>query len=277
MPARVNLAYQYDGSFEGFLSCVFESFEKQEIPSAIFAEEPEQLSFCPVRFVETDQSKALRVLASIPRKISPHAQETVQVCFLSNHPQKELLLLGFLRQGYRFGAAVENRLADPTVNAVMKAVKFVYNESHLINGFLRFSDFGGVLVSIIHPKNFVLPLIQPHFCKRYPNESFFIYDATHKTALAYRPHEWKYLAVDSFTMPEKGEEEAFYRKLWKEYYNTIAVEGRYNPRCRMGHMPKRYWADMTEFQDDSTPAPSPDFLNAVSSAPKIGGSTVKQP
>ena len=56
MPVRVNLAYQYDGSFEGFLSCVFESFEKQEIPSAIFAEEPEQLSLCPVRFIETDRS-----------------------------------------------------------------------------------------------------------------------------------------------------------------------------------------------------------------------------
>ena len=196
---------------------------------------------------------------------------------MSNHPQKEILLLGFLRQGYRFGAAVENRLADPTVNAVMKAVKFVYNESHLIKEFLRFSDFGGVLVSIIHPKNFVLPFIQPHFCGRYPNESFFIYDATHKTALAYRSHEWKYLAVDSFTMPEKGEEEAFYRRLWKQYYNTIAVEGRYNPKCRMGHMPKRYWTDMTEFQDDGEPALSPDFLKTISAVPKIERSTVKRP
>lgn len=89
MPVRVNLAYQYDGSFEGFLSCVFESFEKNEIPSAIFGKEPEQLSFRPVRFVETDQSRALRVLASIPKKISPRAQEIIQICFLSNHPQKE--------------------------------------------------------------------------------------------------------------------------------------------------------------------------------------------
>ena len=260
MPAHINLAYQYDGSFEGFLTCVFESFEKKEIPSAIWGEEPSQLSFCPVRLIETDQSKALRVLASIPKKISPHAQETVQTCFLSNHPQKELYLLRFLRQGYRYGAAVENRLADPVINTVMKMVKFVHNESHLITELLRFSEYGGVLVSIIHPKNFVLPMIQPHICGRFPNESFFIYDANHKIALAYDSREWKYLAIDSFTVPEKGKEESFYRKLWKEYYNTIAVEGRYNPKCRMGHMPKRYWADMTEFQDDDTVNPSPDFL-----------------
>ena len=139
-------------------------------------------------------------------------------------------------------------------------VKFVHNESHLITELLRFSEYGGVLVSIIHPKNFVLPMIQPHFCGRFPNESFFIYDANHKIALAYDSREWKYLAIDSFTVPEKGKEESFYRKLWKEYYNTIAVEGRYNPKCRMGHMPKRYWADMTEFQDDDTVNPSPDFL-----------------
>ena len=78
-------------------------------------------------------------------------------------------------------------------------------------------------------------------------------------------------------MPEKGEEEAFYRRLWKQYYNTIAVEGRYNPKCRMGHMPKRYWTDMTEFQDDSESAPSPDFLKIISAAPKIERSTVKRP
>ncbi len=272
MPARVNLAYQYDGSFAGFLCCVFESFSRREMPAAIYGEEPDQLSFCPVRYIETDQSKALRVLASIPQKISPRAEETVRTCFLSCHPQKDLHLLGFLRQGYRYGAAVENRLADPTVNAVMKAVKFVQNESHFIKEFLRFSDCGGVLTSIIHPKNFVLPVIQPHFCGRYPNEHFFIYDANHKTALAYHPREWKYLAVDSFSMPEKGEEEQFYRSLWKKYYNTAAVEGRENQKCRMGHMPKRYWADMTEFEDDPiSPFTKPDALedDPVQTVPKL--------
>lgn len=272
MPAYANLAYQYDGTFAGFLCCVFESFEKKEVPSAIFSEESGQLSLCPVRYVETDQSKALRVLASIPKRISPSAEETVRTGFLSNNPQKELLLLGYLRQGYHYGATVDNRLADPTVNAVMKAVKFVYNESHLIKEFLRFSDCGGVLTSIIHPKNEVLPVIRPHFCTRFPLERFFIYDATHKTALVYQPHKWGYLPVEAFAMPERGEEEQFYRALWKRYYGTIGVEGRENPKCRMGHMPKRYWADMTEFEEGQD-ASKPDFLEAYAAVRAIEAKT----
>ena len=32
--------------------------------------------------------------------------------------------------------------------------------------------------------------------------------------------------------------------------DAIAIKERYNPRCRMGHMPKRYWANMTEFWEE---------------------------
>ena len=35
--------------------------------------------------------------------------------------------------------------------------------------------------------------------------------------------------------------------MWRSFYHTISIEGRYNPNCRMTHMPKRYWGDMTEF------------------------------
>ena len=62
-----------------------------------------------------------------------------------------------------------------------------------------------------------------------------------------RKGKCQYINIDSFEMPPAGREESFYRALWKRYYDTIAVEGRENPRCRMSHMPKRYWSDMTEF------------------------------
>ena len=39
MPKRTDIAYLYDGSYEGFLCCVFESFEKREIPSDILTED----------------------------------------------------------------------------------------------------------------------------------------------------------------------------------------------------------------------------------------------
>ena len=51
-------------------------------------------------------------------------------------------------------------------------------------------------------------------------------------------------------MGPAGAEELAYRKLWRTFYDTIAIEGRRNPKCRMTNMPKRYWAMMTEFQKD---------------------------
>jgi len=51
-------------------------------------------------------------------------------------------------------------------------------------------------------------------------------------------------------MDAPGSTERFYRDLWRRFYDTIAIEGRYNPKLRMTHMPKRYWGTMTEFQED---------------------------
>ena len=50
-----------------------------------------------------------------------------------------------------------------------------------------------------------------------------------------------------------------YRRLWRRFYDTIAIRERENPRCRMTNMPKRFWGTMTEFQPDegALPAPGP--------------------
>ena len=58
-------------------------------------------------------------------------------------------------------------------------------------------------------------------------------------------------------MGPAGEEELRYRAMWRKFYDTIAIEGRYNPRCRMTQMPKRYWGDMTEFQREDSLPPRP--------------------
>lgn len=65
-------------------------------------------------------------------------------------------------------------------------------------------------------------------------------------------------------MAAPDDAEAAYRRLWKRFYDTIAIRERYNPRCRRTQMPMRYWNTMTEFQNEQyfipgggtgTPAP----------------------
>lgn len=242
-----DLIYRYDGSFEGLLCCVFESYEKKEIPAAVLSPDADQTTLLPEREVPADPEKAARVLRSIPAKLGPEALGFVRRAYLTCLPEKERHIFLFLRLGYRRGPEVMRMLADPTVNALFKAVNFLEREAHLLKGFLRFSDFGGALAAEIEPKNFVLPLLAPHFCARLPREKFLILDRTHGMAVVHRPGGLAVLPADGLELPAPDESECEARELWRLYYRTAEVQGRHNPLCRRSHMPERYWSCMTEF------------------------------
>ena len=242
-----NLIYCYDGSFDGLLCCVFESYDKKEIPADILLPNTSQTTLFPAKKITTDLQKSNRVLLSIPKKISSPALDFVRHAFLTCFPQKELYILLFLRLGYQHGPSVMNMLTNDVVNTLLKVVKHVSNESHLLKGFLRFSVLNNVLVAEIEPKNYVLPLLTQHFCERYPEERFLIYDKTHRMALVYQPYQSAVIPIDDLELPEPDEQEEAFRELWQIFYNTIEIQGRHNPKCRMTHMPKRYWKYMTEF------------------------------
>lgn len=252
MSDRTDLIYEYDGSLEGMYACIFESFEKREIPMEIRPEGAGQTSLYPVRFIAADTEKAERVKTGIRRKVSAAAQELTELGYYTCHPEKEMLALRFVRLGMRYGASVVTMYGDETVHALTRAVKHLTGESHQLKGFVRFSIREGVMTSVIEPKNFVLPLLEPHFCDRYAQETFLIYDKTHQSALFYRPYHSIIAPVEEYDQPEADGQEMKYRSLWKAFYQTIAITARYNPRCRMGHMQKRYWSHLVEM-DESIP------------------------
>lgn len=267
MVNQSNLIYHYDGSFDGLLCCVFESYDKKELPMDILLLDTPQTTLFHIKEIKTDSEKSRRVLASIPSKIGQHGLDFVRQAFLTCLIQKELYILLFLRMGYRYGPSVMNMLTNDVVDTLFKAVKHLIKESHLLKGFVRFSIFNNVLVTEIEPKNYVLPLLSEHFCERYPEEHFLIYDKNHGMALVYQPYQVAIISLESLEMPEPDEEEQAFRELWRLFYNTIEVQGRNNPKCRISHMPKRYWKCMTEFA--STPKRKPE----KPSIPRLSGIT----
>lgn len=242
-------AYVYDGSLAGFYCCVYESVYAKEMPAAIFPEEEWQPSLFGVKRILSDQEEAKRVRASIPEKISPRALELAENVFLSCLREKELHILRFLLKGYGAGSKVVNMLGDPVVQPLLKAEGHIFREAELLLGFVRFSDFEGALAGVISPKNFILPFIANHFVSRYGCEKFMIYDKTHKAALIYENGKRRIISVEHVELPPVSQEEELYQDLWKQFYNTIAIESRYNPKCRMTHMPKRYWENMLEVKN----------------------------
>jgi probable DNA metabolism protein len=240
------VVYCYDGSFDGLMCCVFESYERREMPVDILPEDAPLPLLLPVKAVETSAARAQRVQNSIPQKIGRDAMDFIRRAYLTCHPQKELLILRFLRLGFCDGPKVMDRLTDETVHALFTAVNHLDREAHLYQGFVRFSDKNGVLTAQIEPKNIVLPLIARHFAERYPGEQFLIHDKTHGMVLLHRNRAMQICGVDAYDPPLPDEEELKLRELWRLFYNTIEIKERHNPRCRMTHMPKRYWRCMTE-------------------------------
>ena len=244
-----DIIYVYDGSYHGFLCCVHKSIYSGEIPFQITTYNDAPTTFFDICEVHTSEDEALRVLRSIPNKISRDALRLIGEVFLSCLPERELLMLKFLIRAYREGGKMLSMLGDPDVAPLLRAQRHLWGEAHLLKGFIRFSDYDGVLAGTITPKNFILPFLSDHFTQRFSKEDFLIFDKTHKAALVYQNRQCEIISMDSIEFPPVSETELHYRTMWKQFYNTISIQARENPRCRMTHMPKRYWENMTEVQD----------------------------
>ena len=245
-----DMIYYYDGSFEGFLCCIFDSYANKEVLTAICCDEDLMPTLFASRSISTDRDHANRVYRKIV-KCSPYTADLVQKGFLTCLPDKELYLYRLVVKLLREGPGFLRNFSDETLYPVLRAVRHLNGEAHLLKGFVRFSDLGGVLGGEIEPKNRVLPLLRSHFCARYQGEKFFLYDRTHREALFYANGKAVIQPLEHFQMAPPDEVEAHYRLLWKCFYETIAIKERYNPKCRQTNMPKRYWNTMTEFQDES--------------------------
>ena len=118
-------------------------------------------------------------------------------------------------------------------------------------GFVRFEEHGGMLGSVIHPKNYILPLLRPHFCGRFPEENFLIYDAVHQAVLLQQNHNVQLLELAApLELPPPDEREQQFQALWTQFYRTLEIQARHNEKGRMTHCPKRFWADMVEMRSE---------------------------
>lgn len=241
-------AYRYDGSFAGFLCCIFESYARKEIPSEVCPPEQGQLNLFGTREIVTDEQRARRVAAGLDR-LGMEVKNRITTGFLSTDPGKDLTLLRFARLCFERGPRAVQMLGNPDVAAAFNIERAVNNEAGKLIEFIRFEERGDMLGAVIHPKHQVLPLLRGHFCSRLPDENFLIFDATHGTALLRRDGQVQYLAMEQY-IPCTDEAELNWQQLWKRFFKALTIEERRNEKAQMNHVQKRFWRDMVEMQPD---------------------------
>ncbi|MGE5544298.1 MAG: TIGR03915 family putative DNA repair protein [Bacillota bacterium] len=253
------MEYLYDGSFDGLLTCIYHHYYL-EAATGIYQRESYQptLLFSSMT-VETDPALATRVYRAIEEKISSNALETVYRVYLSSSPQKENLILGYLRLGFRMGAKVDLFHSHPDVYPVHTLERKVTGEAHRLLGLVRFADTGSFLYAVISPDHHVLPLMADHFVDRLAGERWIINDKKRKLAIIYHgidhgnyesPIQSKWFMTD-FPYNLDGtltEEEQYWQGLWQTYFQKISIASRYNPRLQSRCVPYRYRKHLVEFQ-----------------------------
>lgn len=249
MRQRTDVIFVYDGTFEGFLCCVYEFYYSSFRPVEIVEEDNVQASFYQLVTIVSDPYKAGKVKSAIENKISPYTVRFLQECMLTYGKDREMHMLGYVVKGFKYGAKIYNIVSDEDVDYLRKAHRHLKREKHLYLGIIRFYKAGEVYISVINPKNMILPIIACHFTQRFSNQDFMIYDASNSYALIYRKGRAEIIKAENIELPEVDDEEMNMQKLWKLFYDTIAIEERYNPKCRMNFMPKRTWDLLPEMQD----------------------------
>lgn len=241
--------YLYDGTFEGLLTCIHHHYYTEKA-TGIFTRENYQMNLLGgFMVVETDQEKADTVYEAMEEKISHFAVRSMYKAFLSTVPNKEMKILNFAVMGFRTGPKFSYMHGNDTVIAIETAVRQVGNEAERMRQFVRFSEMeGGVLYGEIEPDHDVIELLATHFCDRYKNEPFIIRDVGRDKALVAYHGDWYITHMASGDLPEYSRDESGYRKLWKNYFDHIAIKERINPRCQANHLPLRYRKHLVEFQ-----------------------------
>ena len=242
------LAYVYDGSFEGLLTAIHEAYYRKQVPGHVLSIRNLQYNLLDEYVhIDTDPEKSDRVYSSICENISCEALQHVYHVFLSEHVDAGTIIYNYLRYGWRVGSKVDLHISDDRVFKVHEISLRVEHEIHKMMGFVRFRQVeGGLFYAPIKPDNNIVELLAPHFAERLAGQSWVIHDVGRDIAALYNTRSWVVSDFSVEELPAPTEEETESRKLWKEFFNTLAIPSRYNPRLQRQLMPRRYWDYLVE-------------------------------
>ena len=248
----------YNGSFENFLTSVFEVYEYKIQEPDIQKEGFSNASlFAAAHIVQEDKNKAERVLKVLQQKITPRAFRNMYKAFLSGLDGIENVLLRYIQYVIRSANAVERNFSNADVLLVTQTAKKVDREKHRMEAFIRFQKTKDELYyAIVQPDFNVLPLIVGHFKERYADQRWLIYDVRRKYGLYYDIENVTEVKIDFTERINDAlakqhiydEHEDLYQSLWQTYFDNVNIKARKNMKLHIQHMPKRYWKYLIEKQ-----------------------------
>jgi probable DNA metabolism protein len=249
----------YDGTFEGFLTVIFELYNRKIEPYSIVREELYQPHmFSDVETISTDNGKSQRVWKGLCRKLSMDGQKIIYYVYLSEINGIELTIYRFIRKVFASEKSIEQDFGDEVVLKMWNLGKKVARESHRILMFVRFQKtLDGLYYAVFDPQYNVLPLSIEHFRKRFADQKWVLYDTRRNYGFYYDLKEVSEIQFTDSRIDSKtgrvnesllDEDELPFQKLWKIYFKEMEIKERHNFKLHRQHMPKRFWKYLIEKQ-----------------------------
>jgi probable DNA metabolism protein len=251
------MIFLYDGTFEGFLSVVFECYALKIEPGDICPEGLfQEKMFCEKIFVHSNAENSNRVWKGWQKKISRDLNQLPFLAFLSGEAGIEMKLYHFAKLSFASEIPIESNYGDEQILDIRKASRRVTQEAMRMLQFVRFQlTKDGIYFSGIRPRYDVLPMTLKHFKDRFADQHWLVYDMKRDYGFYYNLE-----SVDEVTLDNKmfniqdstiqpgllKEGEVAYQSLWNSYCKSITIRERLNHKCQKNHMPRRYWKFLPE-------------------------------
>lgn len=247
----------HDGSFEGFLSGVFEATRLRLRVEAMVATSRHVPGLLEtVRPVDADPERAERVWNGLLARCGQEVAAMVRCAFQSEIEGMDTVLWRYLAGIFssRDGSVARNVL-DSDAFAVLQAAQKVRHEVHRFHGFVRFSKApDGTLFSLIFPDHDILEMLASHFLARYPNETWLIADSRRGLCLHGEAGRVRTARCDPSLLPKTVKEaeklsqggDEWIQRLWLTYYDAVNIQERRNTRQMVRCLPRKYWGYLPE-------------------------------
>ncbi len=237
----------YDGSFEGFLTLVYDVYYKKLKVTKIYKTSVNELIMEEIYEVFTDSEKSEKVYNALKNTFDKKAFELIVNIFMCDNKEFEIKLLKYIILGFKNKKELFN-INNQEVFYLQNLEKELFRLVHKMYGFVRFQELDdGTLYAKIETKFNIVYFLGKHFFKRLNNQNFIIHDVPRKLAFIKNNLDCSIQNVSSFEEPKLSNDEEKFDSLWKSFFNAVSIKERENKKCQQNFVPLLYRTFMNEF------------------------------
>jgi probable DNA metabolism protein len=251
--------YEYDGSFEGLLCCVFEGYRTKVWPEEIRLNTQRQVDFISkIITIHTRVEEAERVWKGIQKQTSSEVASNILKAFLSEIKNIEIFIFNYIRVVFDLRTEIDKNYANPYILKIKQVVRQVNQEVHRMHAFVRFQKTtDNIFYASIFPDFNVIPLIGDFFKKRFADQRWLIYDTKRGVGIYYDLDNIQQIQFENgkvnlktgdVNKESRDAKEDMYQILWTNYFKAVNIVERKNLKLQARSMPRKYWRYLTELK-----------------------------